>query len=449
MGLSSASRVPESAAHAWHDAEAVRLRPYLTLLRRNRAFSRLFAAQLVSFAGDWFATVAVLGLALEVTGSPVVASMILVVQTGFFALASPVAGVLADRLDRRRLMVAVDLARVPAALVFLLARDPGTLWVAFVATALLSFGAAVFEPTGSASIPNLVDDDDLATANVLIGSAWGTMLAVGAAAGGLVAALFGRDVAFIANAASFGVSAVLILGIDRPFRRTPSGHHHESPHGGLRGVAQSFRVVLRFARGNRTLAALLLSKTTFGVGTGVIVLLAVFGREVFQAGDVGIGILFAARGLGALIGPFLARSTVGLSERGLILGIAGSFGIFALGYGLMPAAPWLFLAAACVFVAHLGGGAQWMLSSYGLQRAAPDEIRGRVFSFDYGLVTLTIAASTFLAGFLADRLPPAQAVWSIVGLAATAALGWILFSRPVWRRPDPMPDQPSDGSHPD
>jgi MFS family permease len=428
----------------------MRLYPYLTLLRRNRAFSRLFAAQLVSFAGDWFATVAILGLALELTGSPVVASLFLVVQTGFFALASPVAGVLADRFDRRRLMVAVDLARVPAALAFLLARDPATLWIAFVATALLSFGAAVFEPTSSASLPNLVDDDELGEANVLIGSAWGTMLAVGAAAGGLVAALFGRDIAFMANAASFAVSALLIVGIDRPFRgRLPGSHHHEAPQGGLGGIAQAIRVVLRFARGNRTLAALLLSKTTFGVGTGVIVLLAVFGRDVFGAGDMGIGVLFAARGLGALFGPFLARSIVGLSERGLILGIAGSFGAFALGYALLPAAPWLWLAAACVFVAHLGGGAQWMLSSYGLQRAAPDEIRGRVFSFDYGLVTLTIAASTFLAGLLADRLPPAVAVWSIVALAATAALGWIAFSRPVWRRPHPSPAQPAQREHVD
>ncbi|HET6820366.1 MAG TPA: MFS transporter, partial [Candidatus Limnocylindria bacterium] len=276
----------------------MRLRPYLALLRRNPAFTRLFSAELISFGGDWFSTVAILGLALQLTGSPTIASLLLVVQTGAFALASPFAGVLADRLDRRRLMVTADVARVPVALAFLLVRDPGTLWIAFVATALLSFGAAVFEPTSSASLPNLVDDEDLGEANVLIGSAWGTMLAVGAAIGGAVAATFGRDVAFVLNAASFGASALLIVGIRRPFRRQVAASH-EMPHGGLRGIADSIRVVLRFARGNRTLAALLLSKTTFGVGTGVLVMLAVFGRDVFGAGDAGIGILFAARGLGA------------------------------------------------------------------------------------------------------------------------------------------------------
>jgi MFS family permease len=411
----------------------MRLRPYLTLLRGNPAFTRLFAAQLISFAGDWFATVALLGLALQLTGSPAVASLLLVVQTGAFAIASPIAGVLADRYDRRRLMVMADLARVPVALAFLLARDPDTLWIAFAAVGLLSLGAAVFEPTSSASLPNLVDEGELPEANVLIGSAWGTMLAVGAALGGLVAATLGRDVAFVVNAASFGGSAVLIVGIRRSFR-APRETVLPAEHPAPGGVAESIRVVLHFARGNRTLAALLLSKTTFGVGTGVIVLLAVFGRDVFKAGDAGIGILFAARGLGALLGPFLVRSIVGVSERGLIGGIAASFGIFAVSYALLPLAPILPLAALAVFAGHLGGGAQWTLSSYGLQRAAPDAIRGRVFSFDYGLVTLTITLSTLVAGFLAERFSPAATTWSMVSLAAIAAIGWIAFARPVWRR---------------
>lgn len=413
----------------------MRLRPYLTLLRHNRAFSRLFAAQLISFAGDWFATVAILGLALEVTGSPAVASLFLVVQTGAFALASPIAGVLADRFDRRRLMVGADLARIPVALGFLFARDADTLWIAFAAAALLSVGAALFEPTSSASLPNLVDEAELPEANILIGSSWGTMLAVGAALGGAVAAAFGREVAFVVNAGSFAASAALIVGIRRSFVETQRARGMEADSRiGHAGVVASVVTVLRFARGNRTLAALLLSKTTFGVGSGVIVLLAVFGRTVFAAGDAGIGILFAARGLGALLGPFLVRGIVGTSERGLILGIAASFVIFALCYSLLPLAPILALAALAVFGAHLGGGAQWTLSSYGLQRAVPDAIRGRVFSFDYGLVTLTITASTLVAGALAERFTPAIATWSMVGLAAVAASGWIAFSRPVWRR---------------
>jgi MFS family permease len=409
------------------------LGPYFSLLRENPAFTRLYAAQLISFGGDWFATVALLGLSLELTGSSALAALVLVLQTGGFAITAPIAGALADRFDRRKLMVAADLARVPVALAFLLARDPGTLWIAFVAVALLAVGAAVFEPSSSAALPNLVDPARLPEANVLLGSAWGTMLAVGAALGGIVAATLGRDAAFIANAGSFALSAALIVGIRRPLQRPREKGAAEV---GLGSVGRSVGTAITFARQSRVVASLLLSKTTFGVGTGVVLLLAVFGRNVFGAGDAGIGLLFAARGLGALLGPFVARSVVGLEDRGLLLGIRASLVVVAVCYALFPIAPGIWFAALLVFAAHLGGGSQWMLSTYGLQRSTPDEIRGRVFSFDYGLVTLTIALSTLLAGFLADALAPRLAVWTMVGLVILAGSGWIWFSRPAFAQVD-------------
>ena len=361
----------------------MRFAPYLALLRENPAFARLYAAQLISFAGDWFATVALLGLALELTGMAGVASLVLVLQTGGFALASPFAGILADRLDRRRLLISADLARIPVALGFLLARDAGSLWIALACVALLSIGAAVFEPTSSAALPNLVDERRLPEANVLIGSAWGTMLALGAGLGGLVAITLGRDFAFVLNAASFAISAGLILGIRRPLQES----RHETGEGRRHGVVESVRVAFRFARNSRLVAAFLLSKTTFGVGTGVVALLAVFGTRVFDAGDAGIGLLFAARGGGALAGPFIARAVMGTHDRGLLQGIGVSLAVVAVCYALFPLSPALWVAALLAFGAHCGGGAQWTLSTLGLQRSTPDAIRGRLFSFDYGLVT--------------------------------------------------------------
>ena len=407
----------------------MRSSPYLSLLRRNPAFARLYAAQLASFAGDWFATVALLGLALEFTGSSAIASLVLVLQTGGFAAASPVAGLLADRFDRRRLLIAADLARVPVALAFLLARDPETLWIAFVAVLLLAVGAAVFEPTSSASLPNLVDPDDLPSANVLIGSAWGTMLAVGAALGGIVAATLGRDVAFVVNALSFALSAWLIVGIRRPLQEARDQAAYLA-----RGLRGGVAAALGFARSSRIVAAFVLSKTSFGVGTGVVALLAVFGSDVFAAGDAGIGVLFAARGLGALAGPFLARSVMGIDDAGLIRGIAASFVAAAACYALFPLAPQLWVAAICVFGAHCGGGAQWALSTLGIQRSTPDAMRGRVFSLDYGLVTMTIAVSTLVAGLVADLVPPRLAVWTMAGLIVAAGAGWIAFAWPILSR---------------
>jgi MFS family permease len=413
-----------------------RLGPYVRLLRRNSAFRRLYVAQLISFAGDWFATVALLGLILELTDSPATASLVLVIQTGVFALASPFAGVLADRLDRKKLMVFADFARVPVALALMLAKTPDTLWICFVALALMALGASIFEPTSSAAMPNLVEDEELGDANVLMGSAWGVMLAVGAAIGGLVAATLGRDAAFVTNAASFGLSGLLIVGIHRPFQKAVA------PHAGPGSLAHSdqgsnpldaIRVVIRFAGRSRLVAALLVSKTIFGVGTGVILMFAVFGREVFHEGDLGIGLLYAARGLGALMGPFIARAIMGTESRGLVRGILGSVITVGISYALFPLSPSIWVAAFIVFCAHLGGGAQWFLSTFGLQRAAPDAIRGRVFSFDFGLVTLSVALSTIVSGYLAENFSPQIAVWAMVAFMAVAGTAWYLFARPLMR----------------
>lgn len=409
-----------------------RVRPYLTLLRNNRDFTRLYAAQLISFAGDWFANVALLGLVLETTNSAAAASLVIVLQMAGFAAISPAAGVLADRIDRKRLMVGADLVRIPIALLPLLSQDAATIWIAFVSLILLSAAGAFFEPASSAALPNLVEEADLSRANVLIGSAWGTMLAVGAGLGGLVAATLGRNAAFVIDAATFAASAALIVGIHRSFQLA---RDHTDHVGGKQASAfAAIADAVRFARQSKPVASFLLSKSTFGVGTGVVLMLAVFGRDVFQAGDVGIGLLFAARGLGALIGPFVARSRIRLDDRGLVTGIAVSLLVAIVCYGLFPLAPSILLAAALVMGAHMGGGAQWTLSTLGLQRSAPDSIRGRLFSFDFALVTLAVGVSTLAAGAIAEALEPQIAVWTMVGLLALSGVGWIWFSRSLWRR---------------
>jgi len=156
---------------------------------------------------------------------------------------------------------------------------------------------------------------------------------------------------------------------------------------------------------------------------------------VFAAGDAGIGMLFAARGLGAVSGPFLARAALGTTDRALLIGILASLVTIVVCYGLFPLAPAIGIAALLVFGAHLGGGAQWTLSTLGLQRSTPDALRGRLFSFDYALVTMTIALSTLAAGIVADLVSPSAAVWTMVGLIVLAGSAWAAFAAPLLRRP--------------
>jgi MFS family permease len=403
-------------------------RASLSLLRRNPDFRRLYAAQLISFGGDWFMTVALFGLVHMLTGSAIFVALTITVPELAFFLLSPVGGALADRLDRRRLMIVADLARACLCLPLLLVDSSSGVWLVFVLLASISVFTACFEPASSAAIPNVVDAEDLAAANSLVGSAWGTMLAVGAAAGGLVVTLFGRDAAIVGNSVSFLVSAWLLWRVHRAFseRRDEQVEHP--------GILEATRETAAYARRDHRVLALLGVKAGFGLAAGVLVLIAVFATDVFKEGDIGIGLLMASRGVGALIGPFLGRAIAGSDDRRLFSAIGLALAVFGGSYMVFGFTPSLLVAAPIVLCAHLGGGAQWTLSTYGLQRITPDRIRGRIFAFDYALVTLSLGVSSFVAGWLADTLGPRPTVIGLGGVALAWSGTWWVLTRDIRRR---------------
>jgi MFS family permease len=402
--------------------EPVAALPRGGMLRRNPDFAKLYVAALVSYAGDWLATVALLGLVLEITHRPALAGLMMAASTLPYALTSPFGGVIADRIDRKTLMIASDVLRALIALGFLAARSPETIWIAFACQALLSAVSPFFEPASSAAMPNLVRREDLATANVLMGSAWGTMLAVGAALGGLVAATLGRDAAFVADAASFAISALVISGIRGRFREKEREEHHIT-------IAEDIRIAARFARHEPRVLSILTVKLGFGLAGGAIALLSIFGREIFHRGDTGIGLLMGARGLGALIGPFLFRRFIfrGHDER-IITTIGIAFVLYAVSYGLFAVAPTIWLAGIAVAVAHIGGGSNWAMSTYALQRFTPDDVRGRIFSFDYALITLAMSVSFTIAGAAAEVWNPRRVCLGLAAFALLWALAWTAWS---------------------
>src|SRR5437016_1162416 len=398
---------------------------YLRLLRHNRDFRLLYAGTLISLGGDWFLTVALLDLVLSLTGSATLASLMLLCQSLPIFIVTPFAGHLIDRVDRRKLMILVDVIRTGACLLPLLARSPALLPFAYAGVIVIAVGSSYFEPASQAALPNLVRDDELGPANVLMGSTWGTMLAVGAAIGGAVTMRFGRDVAFVVDAVSFLASAAILAMIRARFSEERA--QHEQPP-----LVESIRQTLRYARAHPRVLALLTSKGGYGIGAGVIAMLSVFGKEVFRAGAFGIGLLFAARGLGALFGPFLIRAAGGRDETQYRL-ITLSVLVFGAGYVGLGLSHSLLVGATAIFIAHLGGGAQWQTSTYGLQREVPDWIRGRVFAADYGFVTLTMAVSSLCAGILSDRLGATTATVTIASLSVGWALFWGAWTWKLWR----------------
>jgi len=404
------------------------------LLKTNASFRRLWAAQLVSLGGDWFNTVALLGLTLELTGSALASGLVLAasILPGF--LIAPIAGPMADRFNRRTLMIGSDVIRVFLALGMLLVDSRATVWIGIACLTGISTFGAIFYPASGASLPNLVSDDELAAANTLMSASWGTMLAIGAALGGWVATYLGRDTAFIINAASFVLSALLIVRIRGNFTASGTSRH---------GSKTGFREGIAYARSDPRILALLATKGGFGLGVGVVALLPILATDVFKAGDQGIGLLFAARGLGALFGPFVAVKLVGTSNRRLLSALGWAMGLYGFAYLIVSTSPALGLAAGLAVIAHLGGGAQWVLSSYGLQRLAPDYVRGRILSMDLGLVSLTVGVSSIAAGRLADLYPPRIVMAGLAVVELAYAGIWTLATRRIRKHAD---DEPSKGT---
>lgn len=403
---------------------------YLGLLTRNRDFALFFTAAVISLIGDWFLTVALLDLVLELTGKASLATLVVVAFNLPVFLVSPWAGAQADRMDRRRLMIIVDVCRALAALLPMFATSTGRLPLAYLGIALISLGSAYFDPAADAAVPNLVAKEDLGRANALLGAAWGTTMAAGSALGGLVTAHFGRDTAIVLNAGSFAASALLLLLVKRRFSEEATSARASQP------FITATREALDYARARPRVVALLLGKGGYCLAAGVVALLGVFGREHFAlssglSGASGISALYVMRGAGALLGPFLLRIFVRDGDR-MNVAIAPCIALFATGYLLLSLNLGYAISLGCVLIGHIGGGAEWMASTYGLQREVPDELRGRIFAVDYGLATLGISLSSLVAGALADAYGAPRVALLMSGLSMALALLWLLWTYRLW-----------------
>ena len=406
----------------------------LKMLRTNPDLRRIFIAQVISYLGDWFSFVALVGLVDDLTGSSFLVSLVIVSFSLPSFLASPIAGSMADRFDRRRILIFVSCIQAIAALGLLFVGSH-TVWMAFLFQSTVSALAAVVKPSTEAAIPNLVRDDaELAKANSLFGSTWGVMLAVGAAIGGVFASVFGRDAAFIANAISFALAAIMFASVRQPMQMT---REKSAINQRIRPIAD-MREALVHARRDPVLLALIFSKTTFAIGAGVVSQLAVLASDVFKGGDSSRGLLIAARGVGAGLGPLLAARYTG-GDINKVLKVCGISSLIFSGCYLIGAwMPALILTAVFITIAHLGGGAQWTLSTYGLQLRSPDHVRGRILAGDFALVTLTLSVTSALAGIASELLGVRQAISVFAIAAALASVTYIKAIQRLRNLPQPQ-----------
>ncbi len=409
------------------------------LLRTNPVFTRLWISQILSMAGDWLSYVALLALLLELTGSGMSVSVLLLCTTLPSLLVAPLAGVVADRWDRRRILIASDLVRMVCVLGFLTLREPHQAWLAYVLTGILALASGFFAPAAAAALPNLVTPRQLTAANALMGATGGVMTALAAWLGGWVSAHLGRPVAFGLDAFTFLVSALVILSVRLPFSATVPTPIR--PGQVLARSARDLGEACSYAWASRPVLALILLKMAAGLAGGVLVLLSVIPVQVLGAGDFGVGVLYASRGLGTLAGAALSSVLAGggMRSRAFLAawGLAAS-GLFCLGFAR---AETLNQAAFFVFGAFLGSGLQWVYSAALLQRLVEDRLLGRVLALDNAGMTLMASLSTLACGWGLVAWG-ARPVAGVVGLAVVAAclvwLGVHAWWRPLEFGPSPQ-----------
>jgi MFS family permease len=393
--------------------------PVLSVLTRHRDFRRLFLAELVVFGGDWFAVIPLMALLLELTGRGLWGSLALAADTALLALLLPYAGTVADRLDRRKVLVVTSLAALLAVVVLLAVRSPGVAWLGPVAIGLLGGAKAFYTPAALAALPNLVPPEDLSAANAIAGSAWGTMLVVGASLGGLMAAAVGPYACFVITAVCLLLATWLVWRIRTPMQ----AERTSEPTPALVALREALGYIRRHPR----VLSLVTVKSAVGVGNGVLATFPLLAAS-FGLGPIGSGFLFAARGLGALVGPVLMRRV--LARRSWLLpGLAVSMAAYGLAYLGVAVTPWYLLTLLLVAVAHISGGGNWMMSNFALQLEVPDALRGRVFATDMMIATLAISVSLVVIGALVDVVDVRVLVACCASATLVYAVGWRLATR--------------------
>jgi len=428
---------------------------YRELLAGNADFRRLWSGQVVSEIGDWLNNIAVLALALELAGPErqgrAVAVYAIARHLPLFVF-GPVAGVIVDRTDRRRVMIAADCARAVLALGFLVAHAYSSLPVIYAVGASLFSASAFFNAAKRATIPNLCRGaDEMLAANSLSASTTAATIAVGSACGGLVATFFGRDIVFVLNAATFLASALIIR---RMVWRRPTAVEDEKVLAGvgeagragvaayasrsLRLAVTEFREGLRYVRGDGVLAAVFVVAACWGLGNGAArALYSIFGARLGEGAasgwlarpkDFGISVLFVAMGLGGVLGAPLARRFNSSAES---LGARMGRSLCADGCALFvfSLTPGLWWAAPVLILREMNFAVWWTAQQTILMRRTRDAYAGRVFATHETITTLTMVGSIYLAGAAADRFGIRVVAAAGGSIIALSGLLWFALRR--------------------
>ncbi len=413
---------------------------FTELLRRNGNYRNLWLAQVVSEAGDYFNNVAVFSLAMQLTGSGLVVSGVMLARAIPAVFAGPVAGVLLDRFDRKRIMIASDLVRSLVALAFILTLYYREAWLLYLLSALLMFASPFFTSGRSAVLPTIAGREEIHTANSLTQTTQWATLTAGTILGGLSSARLGYELAFVVNALSFVLSAAAVSRLRLPADALRAG----AGGGGLLRPWREYSEGLVYMRSVPLVLGI--GWITFGwaMGGGAAqILFALFGEQVFARGAEGIGTIWGFAGVGLLIGGAIAYWIGGrLSFERYKQTVTISYLLHGAAYIAFSKAESYAAALLLILLSRVGMAVTTVLNNDQLLRHTPNEFLGRVFATLESLRWFVMLFSMAAAGVASLRYS-ARAIGVAAGaLGCLTALVWAAAD---WRGllPDPAASAPA------
>jgi MFS family permease len=401
---------------------------YYGLVRSNSNFRFIWFGQIVSLLGDWFNLIASASLIAVLTHSGTAIGGLFVVRMLAPFVVSPIAGVVADRYNRKYVLIATDVTRAITVFGFLLVRHPSQIWLLYTLTAIQLGISGFFFPTRNAILPDVVSRQELGAANALSSATWSVMLALGAALGGIVSGAWGIYPAFVVDALSFLFSATFIAQIT--YRPSLDIHIGERTIG---AALQQYLDGLRYLRRQPDILAIALHKAANSllIAGGFQVLQVTIAEKIFvigKEGGISLGLMFALAGVGTGIGPILVRRFVGDDESRLRLALVIGYAITAVGMVII--APLLNFGVLLlgILLRGVGGGMIWVFSTQLLLQLVPNRVRGRVFSTEFAMFTLMSAAGSGAVGAVMDTsFGLSQVLWGMAGLILIPGILWTMW----------------------
>ena len=396
--------------------------PFWRLLSDNRNYRLTWFGQVVSEIGDHFNSIAVLSLTLHLTGSGLAVGAVMIARVLPAILAGPVAGVLLDRMDRRRIMILSDMVRCAVAACFILILTHHQSWLLYLLSGLLTFASPFFTAGRSAILPKIASPAQLHTANALTQTTAWLTLSIGTMLGGISTMQFGYRTAFLINAGSFLFSAVMIWLLRGTF--LPARDHL---HPGLRAYVHDFSDSLRYMRREPLIMAIGLAGVGWASGGGAAqVLFTMFGEVVYRRGPAGIGLIWGSAGVGLVIGGLIGhRVGERLSFAQYKNAVAFCFFVHGLAYILFSQMPTLWGSIVFIAVSRIAMGIMNVLNRTMLLTHVPDALRGRVFTTVDTMLNVTMILSLSAAG-VASEFMTVRMVGAVAGaLSASTTIFWV------------------------